>query len=201
MPDQLNSGGVLRRVLVLVVAGGVLGALLGVVWEWVWEAPAGTVYQGRWFLDRDGIYQAVSATGWFTVLGVGAGLLFGAMAAWFARGREVATLVGVFLGAVLAAWLMYQVGHALGPPDPQTVAATAEDMASVPGDLRLDGAGENPWPFWFESSAFCALPGGALLGLAGVFLGSHGRRRDDADRDGADRDGAKRDDAAAPESA
>lgn len=175
MPDQLRSAGpAVRRATLLVLAWAVWGALLGLLWVTLWEPPQGTAFEGEWFPSREGLGQDVSATALFALLGIAGGLVLGAVSAFLTRTAEVVTLVATCVGSVLAAWVMFQVGHALGPPDPQVVAAGAAEMAEVPGDLRLAGAGTRPWPFWFESSAFCAMPGGALLALVGVFLS--GRR-------------------------
>ena len=44
------------------------------------------------------------------------------------------------VGAALAGFLMWRVGHALGPPDPRTVAATADDFDPIPSDLAMSAS-------------------------------------------------------------
>ncbi len=64
---------------------------------------------------------------------------------------------------------MWQVGAALGPPDPQVLAAEAGRGASLPSDLTLDSLG-----------ALLAWPLAATLGLGSVYLllpARLGRRR------------------------
>jgi len=169
---------VLLRLVLLLLAGAALGAVCGVVWQWVWTPPAGAAWEKEWFLDPSGLPAEVGATGWFTVVGVVGGIVYGTVAGKACRRHELATLAGVTLGALLAAWVMYAVGHALGPADPHELAKEAGDWEQIPGDLRLAGAGL-PWPlqeFRLGSSALLAPVVGALLGLAGILFGEAPRR-------------------------
>ncbi|WP_110181582.1 hypothetical protein [Nocardioides solisilvae] len=173
MPVRLTPGAArARHLVVLLLLWAVCGALLGVAWFALWEPPVGQAYEGQWFLTREGLDQDASATALFALLGVAGGLLLGVLTAVWGRDRELVTLGAACVGSVLAAWLMFQVGHALGPPDPREVAVGAAPLQEIPADLRLAGADADPWPLWFESSAFSALPGGALLGIVGVLLSS-----------------------------
>lgn len=151
MPDGVIA--TVRQLVLVVVAFAVVGALAGVVWEWVWTPPEGVAYQGEWLLDIDGLRSDFSSTGLYVVIGTAAGLLTGALVGVVFPHREVASLVGVVLGSALAAWLMLRVGHALGPPDPRPLAAAADDYVRFPSDLRV--VGRSPW---------VALPSGALSG-------------------------------------
>lgn len=177
-PRASSARAVLTRVGVLLLAGALLGALCGVVWQWVWTPPTGAAWQQKWYLDPAGVTAEVGATGWFTVIGVVGGVVYGTVAGKACRGRELATLAGVVLGGLLAAWVMYAVGHALGPADPHELARTAGDWEKIPGDLRLAGAGL-PLPLSevrFGSSALLAPAVGALLGLVGILFGDAPRR-------------------------
>lgn len=167
----------LGHVLVVVVAGAVVGCLLGVLWEWVWSPPSGAAWKGEWFLDPDGVKQDVTATGWFTLIGLVGGILYGSLAARFGLRRPLATLVGVTLGSFATAYAMYQVGHALGPPDPRVVALTAGDWEPIVSDLRLAGVDHPMRPFSFANGAVVAPGVGALIGLIGLFLGGSGKSR------------------------
>jgi hypothetical protein len=171
---------VTRRLLLVLLGAAVWGALLGCVWEALWVPPAGAAYEGTWYLAPGGLAQDVGATGWFVVVGLVGGLVFGLVSAVLSRDREVLTLVAVAVGSVLAGWVMFHVGHALGPADPQVLAASAGDYEAIPADLRLAGAGTRPWPLWFDSSAFTAFPAGALFALMGVFLSGSRRNRYDS---------------------
>lgn len=154
----------LGRPLALVLGYGVLGALCGVLWERVWQPPSGLVVHDRWVLQPAGPDYSFAGTGWYVVIGAAAGLLTAVLIAALLRGRELATLAGICLGALLAGAVMYAVGHALGPADPQALAVGRPDFTELPGDLRLAGA-----------SAYAAFPGGALLGACLVFLLTRGR--------------------------
>lgn len=167
----------LLRVVVVVAAAAVLGALAGVVWEWVWTPPSGIVVQGRWLLDETGLPSEFSGTGWYVVVAAAAGLLLGAGTALTARDGEVVSLVAVALGAVLAGWLMFHVGHELGPPDPRPIARGADDLTAVVGDLRVGGAGVDPRIYALDSPAFVAFPAGAVLAFAALLLSLGPRRR------------------------
>lgn len=177
MSDQRlrAAGPVLAGVLLLAVAGVVVGAVAGLAWQWVWTPPTGAAWQGEFHLDPVGVRREVSATGWFTVIGLLAGVGFGTVVAYVSRGREVATLVGVLLGSLLLAWTMLVVGHLTGPPDPHVVARTADDWEPIISDLRLAGVDDVWWPF--GSSALLVPAVGALIGLVGIFLGGAGRHR------------------------
>lgn len=162
----------------LVLAGAASAVLTGWLWEWLWTPPTGAAWAGKWYLDRQGQLDDVSATGWFTVVGLVAGILLGAVAARFVRAAPLVVLAGVVLGALVHAWVMYQVGHLLGPEDPHAIARTAGDWEPIVSDLRLAGVDHWWWPF--ASTAALAPAVGALISLVGIFLGGPRRsaRRD-----------------------
>jgi len=165
----------LRRLLLILLGCAVVGVLAGVVWEAVWTAPTGLVYQGEWQLDGEGVQVDVSGTGLYVIIGFCAGLLIGVASALTARNREVATLVTVAVGSVLAAALMAVTGQALGPPDPHPLAAGKKDFTEIDAELEVEGI-----------SPYVALPAGALTGLALCFVGLAGssRSRSAAEPDG-----------------
>ncbi|WP_248582122.1 hypothetical protein [Nocardioides sp. InS609-2] len=167
----------LVQALLVLVGAAVLGSLAGVVWEWVWTPPSGVAYQGRFVLDENGLPGEFSGTGWYVVVSAAAGILLGAGAALLSRDGEVVSLVAVALGAVLAGWLMFQIGHSLGPPDPAVLAASADDLTAINGDLRVGGAGVHPHVYTFDSAAFVAFPAGALLAFSALVLALTPRRR------------------------
>ncbi len=166
MPDRVTRDRAsLRPALVQLVLAvavlAVIGAVAGVVWEWVWSAPKGVVMDHTWVAtDEASLRAQFSGTGWYVVVASAAGLLGGAVVALFVDRFPLVTLLGVVLGSVLAAWLMYRVGVWLGPGDPQTLAHAAKDGTHLPGQLQVD-----------HKSAWTALPAGALVALAMVFLG------------------------------
>ena len=163
------------RPIAVVAAFALSGAVSGVLWEWLWEPPTGLVVSGRWVLEPAGPDLAFSATGWYVVIAVTVGVVLSAAIGWVFPGRELVTLVAVVVGAFVAGWLMFRVGHALGPPDPRVLAAGEADLVRLPADLRVAGAGTRPSLLRPESSAFAAFPAGATLGLMAVFLMGRGR--------------------------
>jgi hypothetical protein len=150
----------LRQAAIVVVVFAAAGVLAGVVWELVWTPPVGVVVDHEWLMGLAGLQAEFSATGVYVVVASVAGLVTGALCALFLDRAELVTLVAVVVGAVLAGWVMVQVGHALGPPDPRELAETASNRSRLPSDLRIVG-----------KSPYVAFPAGATLGLAVVLLG------------------------------
>jgi hypothetical protein len=169
MPEQLThepdsrvgwAVPAIRQAAIVVVVFAVVGALGGVVWEWLWTPPIGIVVNHQWLMGPAGLRAEFSATGIYVLVASVAGLLTGALCALYLDRAELVTLVAVLAGAVLAGWVMVQVGQALGPPDPRQIAETANDRTRLPSDLRIVG-----------KSPYVAFPAGATLGVAVVLLG------------------------------
>jgi hypothetical protein len=170
MPEQLThqpletrAGWVVPAIVqagIVVVVFAVVGVVAAVVWEWLWTPPVGVVIDHEWLLGLSGLRSEFSATGLYVVVASVAGLLVGALCGLFLDRAELVTLVAVVVGAVLAGWVMVQVGHVLGPPDPRELAETARNRTRLPSDLRIVG-----------TSPYVAFPAGATLGLAVVLLG------------------------------
>ena len=166
MPDRLRPALVQLALAVLVLA--VTGVVAGAVWEWLWTAPDGVVVDHKWVaLDEANLRGQFSGTAWYVVVGAVAGLLGGAVAALFLDRVPLATLIGVVVGSLLGALLMYRVGIALGPGDPLQAAAGAKEGAHLPARLAVSG-----------HSAWIALPAGALIAVTLVFLGLSAVHRD-----------------------
>jgi hypothetical protein len=166
----------IRVVAVLVVFLGA-GAAAGVLWERLWEVPTGLTYQGDWYLEPSGPDFSFQAIALFVLIAFPLGLLLAVLAGVWCD-HEVATVVTVLVAAALAAFLMYAVGSALGPTDPQALAAGKPDYTTLPGGLGLTAP--DPGRVAWHSSALVALPAGAMTGLVGTYLlGSRGfaRRR------------------------
>lgn len=145
----------------------VTGALAGVVWQWLWTPPSGIVFDHQWVpLNAIELQQEFSATGWYVVVALVAGLLAGIGVALVLDAAPLVTLAAVVVGSAAGAGLMSLVGSALGPADPDGLAKTAKDGAHLPAALSVTGL-----------SPYIALPVGALIGLLVVFIGVSDRRR------------------------
>lgn len=162
----------LVRVVALVLGLGALGALAGVAWERIWDAPKGIVFKGVWYLQPAGPDFGFDSVATYVMIGFSAALVAGVLVGALLVGRELWTLLGVFLGCVLAAWLMFVTGQRLGPPDPQVLAAHTEDLARLPARLDI-GEGVRLAPF--GSTAALAWPLGGVLGAGVTMLVTDGR--------------------------
>lgn len=127
--------------LLVVVAFVAAGALGGLVWHAVWDAPRGVVADHRWYPQPwDPGQQALfAATGWYSLIAAVAGLVLGAIAAWFLTRSEVVTVLSLAIGSVAASIVMKAVGQAMGPADPEALARTAKDGTHLSGHLSVSG--------------------------------------------------------------
>jgi len=155
----------LLRALAVVAVFAAAGALAGVVWEWWWAPPGGVVLHHHWVQFEADVRHDFSGTGTYLVVAVVAGALVAGAVALLVDGAEVLTLVAVVAGAMLAGWLMHRVGVALGPPNPDPLAASAADGTRLPARLVVSG-----------DTARRAFPAGALAGLVIVWLGLSSKR-------------------------
>ena len=146
-------------VVAILVVFAVAGVACGFLWEHIWTAPTGVAYQHKWVLDGGGLPEDFSGTGLYALIAAAAGLVLGLVLTLVFDNDEVASLAAIIVGAVLAAYLMWVVGVALGPPDPHTIARTADDFDPIPADLSVHG--KSPW---------LAFPLGALVSAAAVFF-------------------------------
>ena len=182
MPERLTHEPETRRHWgpALVQAGMIValfaaaGVVAGVVWEWLWTPQLGVVVDQEWLQGLAGLRAEFSATGLYVVVASVAGLLIGALCGVLLDRAELVTLVAVLVGAALAGWVMVQVGHALGPPDPRELAETARNGKRLPSDLRIVG-----------KSPYVAFPAGAMLGLTVVLWGMTKRLAPAVDPPGA----------------
>jgi len=162
-----RRGGTVGFAAAVVAAYAVVGAACGWAWERLWDPPSGVVYQHQWFADGDGLRAEFSGTGLYVLIAAVAGLVLGMAAALLGGRRPLVALAGATTGAVLAGWLMWRVGTALGPPDPAAAARTAEDGTRLVDGLRVNGL-----PPLF------AFPAGTLAAMAFIFSVFPGRSGD-----------------------
>lgn len=114
-----------------------LGVTMGVIWWWVAPTEQWVVVEGGLAPADPGYTGWFSADGWFLVLGAVAGVLLTAITWQRGRGRPVALVAGVVVGAGLVSLVAWAIGGFLGAPDPQTVAETAEAGTTVAGSLGI----------------------------------------------------------------
>jgi len=173
-PTSTTRGLLLRvgSVFALFVAAGAAG---GVLWERLWQAPTGLAYEGHWYLEPAGPDFSFEGIALFVLIAFPLGLVLAVLVGLW-RGHETVTVVAVLVSAAVAAVVMYAVGSALGPPDPQALAAGRPDYTPLPGDLGLTAPdrGRVRW----HSTALVVLPAGAMAGLVGSYLlGNRGYAR------------------------
>jgi hypothetical protein len=149
----LGPGSLVRTVLLVLLAYAVLGAVAGVVWEWIWTPPGQVVQRHQVFYDSYASLRRVfTGTGLYVLVGAVASAMLALGLALLARGRELLTLLLVVIGSAIAAVLMWKVGTLLGPGDPATLAAHTAKRTSVPGPLTVEG--KSPYLIWPMSSLF-----------------------------------------------
>lgn len=177
---RVVDGPVAQFGLVVAVLATV-GALAGVVWQWIWTPTMGVVVDHHWTAgDALGLQHEFSGTGWYVLVGAVAGLVAGVVIALLFDRVPLLTLAAVVVGSAVGAWLMVLVGTALGPADPEVLARTADDGTRLPMELAVTG--RSPW---------VALPSGALIGLVLVFVGLSPRSRSSAEADSVREVGAE----------
>jgi hypothetical protein len=131
----------------------VVGALAGVVWEWVWTPPAQFVQQHQlYYVDYSALRRVFDGTGLYVLVAAVASALVALVVCVVTRRHELVTLGLVVVCSVLAALVMREVGYALGPPDPAITAAHAADGTRLQG--RLQVAGITPLLIWPMTSLF-----------------------------------------------
>lgn len=157
----------LLPVVGLLVAYGVVGVAAGWLWHQLWTPAHGVVVGHQWYATGDALRDDFSGTGLYVVVAAVSGLALGLAAALTGGRRPLVTVVAAAAGAVLAAYLMVKVGEGLGPPDPQTLAATTEDGKKLPSALRVTGF-----------SPTLAFPFGTLVALAVVYTMFPGKTRE-----------------------
>jgi hypothetical protein len=146
----------------VVAAYAVAGLFGGWMWHELWQPADGVVFEHEWYADGEALRQEFSGTGLYALVAVGLGLLLGVVFAFVGGARPVLTVGLCLAGALLAGWLMREVGQWLGPPDPHFLARTADDGDQLPTALRVSGL---PPLFAFAVGSLLAL--GAIFTLFG----------------------------------
>ncbi|MFI7574217.1 DUF2567 domain-containing protein [Micromonospora sp. NPDC049497] len=138
----LPRGRAVRRGVLAALALAVLGVPLGLLWAALApDTPVRKVAEGAVYAEPQP-EQPMAADGWFSLLGLGFGVL-AALGLWFALRRVrgpvglLAAVVGSF-GAAVVAW---QAGRRVGLDTYERLLATAPDGQAFgkPADLRAGG--------------------------------------------------------------
>lgn len=165
VPGWFGPGSPVRTALAILLAYAVVGALAGVVWEWVWSPPGQVIEKHQVFYDSYASLRRVfDGTGLYVLVGAVASALLALVISLLTRGRELLVLALVVIGSALAAALMWRVGTLLGPADPATLAAHTTARTEVSGQLTVQG--KSPYVIW---------PFMSLIVLSGVFFAWPGR--------------------------
>lgn len=170
-----RSGAAVQAV-VFVAVFALSGAVAGVVWELLWDAPGGVAFEGRWFLEPAGPDHSFTGTGWYVLVAIVAGAVTAFALGWCCPRHELVGMAAFVVGSMLAGWVMFKVGHALGPDDPRLLAAGQPDLTAIPSDLTVAGVDGQPRLFRLDSSAMAAYPIGAMIASIYVYLVAGGRR-------------------------
>ena len=152
--------------LLLLSAGA--GALGGWGW-WSWWSPAprGVIGQRTdtgeigWFAEPfdPGQAHVASSTFEFVVVGFVLALVVGIVGGVLGRNRALLTLATAVVGSAVGTVVMWAVGMAFSPPDPQKWATQENIGHHYDGSLTIGG-----WP------PYLAWPVGMLLGFLVVML-------------------------------
>ncbi|MEH1099305.1 DUF2567 domain-containing protein [Micromonospora sp. CPCC 205561] len=140
-PD-LPRGRAVRLALLVVLAASVLGVPLGLLWAVLApDTPVLKVADGAVYAEPQP-EQPIAADGWFSLLGLGFGVLV-ALASWFLlrRVRGPVGLLAAVLGGFGAALVAWQAGRRVGLAGYERLLETAATGRAFgkPADLRAGG--------------------------------------------------------------
>jgi hypothetical protein len=127
----------LRAAAVIVGTLAVVGAALGVIWQW-WSPPGPRAYViGPGLLQPDETESFIAGDGRFAFLAALVGVL-AALTVWFtALARGVAAVVSLAVGGLAGAGLMALVGHLLGGGS--TTGKTNTIIDQLPLSVHMQG--------------------------------------------------------------
>ncbi|MGE5831053.1 MAG: hypothetical protein ACM30G_22215 [Micromonosporaceae bacterium] len=151
----------------LAVAAGIAASGFGLGWLWSTLAPRIALIK----VDGGFVYadtepeQPIAADGWFLLLGLAAGLLFGILAWTLRRHRGPVMLVALTVGCLGAAWIAWWFGHQLDLAELNRLRLAAPIGARVQAPLGLRITGLDPHEAWLPRLTGVA----AAPALAAVF--------------------------------
>lgn len=136
-------------------------------WSWWSPAPRGVIgeridtHQVGWFAEPfdPGQAHVASSTFEYVVVGFALALVVGLVSGVLGRNRALLTLAVVVAGSAIGAAVMWAVGMAFSPPDPEKWAVKENIGRHYVGSLTIGG-----WP------PYLVWPVGMLLGFLVVML-------------------------------
>ncbi len=137
---------------------GVSGLLGALVWWQVAPLPTAVKIGDGASLEPTELIKQVGVDGWFFVIALVGGLLGGIVLMAWRRRHPVLMVLLIVLGGILAAWLVIQLGLALGPGDELAALRDAPEGTTVETQLTLGARGM----FWVWPTAAAM---GALVQL------------------------------------
>lgn len=127
--------------LVVLAWSAVTALVAAVVWWRLTPLAEYTRTADNGSMGEQDLARQVAADGWFFVVAGVAGLLSGLVLVLWRRRDPVLMVVLVALGGLLSAWIMGQVGLALGPDDPAKALPDAAVGDKVPLQLEVQATG------------------------------------------------------------
>lgn len=126
-----------------------IGAGVGVVWQAVVSPPGYTVgADGGAATSERGLAEFIEGDAWYTALGLGVGLVLGAVAWWRLRQLGWPVVLLAVVGGFAAALLCWFVGEQLGPGELEPRLARARPGEVVPIELTVRAkVAVAVWPF------------------------------------------------------
>ncbi len=144
-----------RTAAVLVGWSVALGLVLGPLWALVAPEVLVTVRDGSAFLSQEQGAMLIGVDGWFTVLGVLAGVAIGALAWWRYRHQIIGMLAGSAIGGFLGSVIAWRVGVWLGPGALESRVDGVPDGTQIAAPLTLAAkAALLAWPIAAVSVVF-----------------------------------------------
>lgn len=163
-PGTSSRARPLGYAVAVIAAYAVVGLGGGWMWHELWQPADGVVFEHVWYPGGEALRQEFSGTGIYALVAAALGLVLGVVFAFVGSMRPVLTVGLCLVGALLAGWVMRELGQWLGPPDPRGLALRADDGDHLPSALRVSGL-----PPLF------AFPLGSLLALGAIFTFFGGR--------------------------
>ena len=134
-----------------------LGLAAGLVWPQLVDPVVFTRTADGIVSNEVALAEQFDADGWYVVLAATAGVLAGVVLTLWRDRDPVATVVLLLLGSCLAAWVMKEVGTALGPPDVRGVLQDAGVGTTAPDRVAVRA-----------TAAYAVWPMATLLGAVAV---------------------------------